>query len=229
MSYTYNSSAINSAANANTITLSPPSGSLIAVYSVTSAGGGTPTVTLSDNGSGSVWANASNNVVTGSDHCSVAYCLSAGTGITTLTATYNGGTPGTCDLIAVCYTGLTSPSFVAVATPNGQTNPGTGANAITANALNCGSTNALMIVFSKENANHSNMAAGTGFTLRLNTTVGASDGLAVEDPAAEVTGSQTGTFTDATNGAGAAYNTISVAFADNTGGAAQIIMGQACL
>lgn len=216
--YTYNSASLNTALGANTVSISPPTGSLVAIYSVTSGGGGTPTVVFSDDAL-SVWSNASNNVSVSGHHVSVGYTLASAVGMTTITATYNGGTPGTCDLLAVAYTGLVSPSFVAVSAPNVQASPGTGANAITANALNCGAINALMLVLSDELGNHSNMSAGTGYTLRFNSTVSAGDGMAVEDPGAEVTGSQTGTYTS-TNGSTDTFVTLSIAFADNVVGPA---------
>jgi hypothetical protein len=213
MSYTFNTSGAN-VSSGNTIALSPATGALIVVFSGTSSGGGTPTVTFSDNSS-STWANASNNVNVGGTHYSVGYCLSALAGVTTITATYNGGTPGTCNLVAVSYTGLTSPSFVAVTTPNSQVAPGTGTDAVVANALACGSTSALLVGASFNAGDHT-AVAGTGFTQRYGNDPNFLFML-VEDPAAEKTGSQTMTWTAASNGGGDTYGNIAIAFADNAG------------
>lgn len=223
MSYTYNTSAANSASG-NTVTISPTAGALLIVFSATSGGAGTPTVTFSDNSS-STWANASNNVVVNGLHYSVGYCLSANSGVTTITATYNGGTPGTCDIVAISYTGMTSPSFVGVTTPLETVSPGAGT--ISTNALACGSTNALFVGFVRDELNSPAYTAGAGFTMRYNNAPN-TFGLGVEDPAAEVTGSNTATWTVATHGTDT-FAAVAVAFADNGGGAAQIIMGQACL
>jgi hypothetical protein len=210
-------SAVGNVSSGNTITISPPTGALVVVYSVTSGGGGTPTVTFSDNSS-SAWANASNNVV-GSDglHYSVGYCLNAAAGVTTITATYNGGTPGTANLVAITYTGLSSPSFVAITAPNVQASPGAGTNAITTAALATGSTNALFIGFSIDSsAGNTGLVAGTGFTQRYSNNTGGL-GVFAEDPNAEVTGSQTATWTASTHSTDT-YGSLAVAFADNASG-----------
>ena len=212
--YVFNSAASN-ALNVGTITVSPPTGSLIIVSSATSAGGGTPTVTFSDN-STSTWVNASNNVVLSGIHYSVGYCLAALAGVTTITATYNGGLPGTVELAAIIYTGMTSPSFVAISAPNVQVSPGATANAVTAAALACGAVNALLLGISIDvTASNSGLSAGTGFTSRYNN--GNNLNTAFEDPNAEVTGSQTATWTATTHGTDT-YGSIAIAFADNTGG-----------
>lgn len=212
--YTFGSAASN-VTQGNTITISPATGALVIVFSITSGGGGTPTVVFSDNSS-STWANASNNVAVSGLHYSVGYCLSADAGVTTITATYNGGTPGSCDLVAITYTGMSSPSFVAITAPNNQVAPGTTANALTAGALACGAVNALMVGMSANFSAHGNIVAGTGFTARFSNNSGNQDFIVLEDPAIEVTGSNTATFTDATHGGTDTYASLAVAFADNS-------------
>lgn len=210
--FAFNASAANGAV-ANTVTISPTTGAMVVVFSETSGGGGTPTVTCSDN-SGSTWVNASNNVVVTGLHYSVCYTLSAAAGVTTITATYNGGTPGTTILAAFSYTGLTSPSFVAVSTPNTQASPGTGTNAVTTIALACGSTNALFIGYSGDSTgSNGGLTVGTGFTQRLNAASLGGQAFG-EDPNAEVTGSQTATWTAATHSTDT-YGSVGVCFADN--------------
>jgi hypothetical protein len=214
MAYTFGSAAAN-ASNAGTVTISPATGALVVIFSCTSGGGGTPTVTFSDNSS-STWANASNNVVDSNGlHYSCGYCLSALAGVTTITATYNGGAPGTCNLVAVTYTGLSSPSFVAINVPNVQASPGTGTNAVTTASLATGSISALLIGFSVDNNGNASLSPGTGFTQRYQNNPNIGQGLFIEDPGTEVTGSQVATWTAATHSTDT-YISLAVAFADNS-------------
>lgn len=208
--YAFNVAAGNTGPNGTTITLSPTAGSLIVVFS--QINGASNTLTLSDNGTGSTWVMASNNVLVGSLRYAVGYCLSAGTGITTITATYSAGTPSAANISAASYTGMTSPSFVAVSAPNVQVSPGTGTGILTAPALATGSTNALLVAGVVDTTATATITAGTGFTRRLNS--GSFNTQAIEDPNAEVTGSQTATFTLGTNGTHT-FATTSIAFADN--------------
>jgi hypothetical protein len=216
--YAFNTAAANPVSGVNTITISPPTGALVIVFSITSGGGGTPTVVFSDNSS-STWANASNNVNVGGNHFSVGYCLAAAAGVTTITATYNGGTPGACNLVAIAYTGMSSPTFVALTAPNAQTAPGTGANLVTTTALSCGSTNALFVGMHADTTNaNDGLTVGTGFTLRADLVSGANTTqIYLQDPNAEVTGSNTSTMTVASHGADT-YGSIGIAFADNASG-----------
>jgi hypothetical protein len=195
MSYTYNSS-VGNAASGNTLSLSPPTGALIVVFSETSSGGGTPTVTFSDN-------------------AGIGYCLSALAGVNTITATFNGGTPGTVNMVGAAYTGMTSPSFVATSnTANEQTNPGTGIGAIVTPSVACGSTPALLVGLTVETADHTNISAAGGATLRYLNDPNA-QGLCLIDATTEKTGSQTLAWTS-TNGAADSFQSWAAAFADNS-------------
>ena len=215
--YAFNSSGVNFTTQ-NVVPLTPPTGALMVAFSNTSGGGGTPTVGFSDNSS-SVWANASNNVVVGGIHYSVGYCLSALAGVTAITATYNGGTPGSTNLCAAAYTGLVLPVFVAVSAPNTQVAPGTGANLVTANALACGSIPTLFIGCSTDFSNaNDGLTVGTGFTLRADLIAFSNAGqMYIQDPNAEVTGSNTSTYTVASHGTDT-YASLSIAFSDNASG-----------
>jgi hypothetical protein len=212
-SYTYNTSGAN-ASSGNTVTMSPATGALVVVFSVTSGGGGTPTITCSDNSS-SAWANASNNVVVSGLHYSVCYTLSAAAGVTTITVTYNGGNPGSINIAAASYTGMGSPSFVAVAAPNVQVSPGTATNAIVSNSVACGSTNALFVGFSTDVSVDNTFSAGTGFTQRYSNDPNLL-GMLIEDPNTEVTGSQTATFSTAAHGTDT-FASLAIAFANHGG------------
>jgi hypothetical protein len=210
MSYTYRTSANNSA-NANTITISPTAGDVVVLISMTSSGGGTPTMTVADGQSG-VWTTTSiNGTANGAGYyASIAYCLNAPAGVTTLTATFNGGTPGNCDMAATSYGGLSSPSFVGI-NHNYQNSPGTGTNAIVSAALNVGAIPALFIGIVTDGTGNGGTTAGTGFTRRVNNVT--SLDITTEDPGAEVTGSQIATFTNTTHGTDM-FDTYAIAFVD---------------
>jgi hypothetical protein len=212
MSYTYHTSA-NNTANANTITISPTVGDVIVVISVTTSGGGTPTMTVADGHSG-VWTTTTvNGTLNGAGYyTSIAYCLSAPAGVTTLTVTFNGGTPGNCDMAATCYSGLNAPSFIGIVADNYQNAPGTGTNAIVSTSFNVGITPALFVGITTNGSGNGGATAGTGFTLRVNNAT--SLAISTEDVNAEVTGSQIATFTNTTHGGTDQFDTYAIAFAD---------------
>ncbi|MDR5730711.1 MAG: hypothetical protein RB191_25150 [Terriglobia bacterium] len=140
--------------------------------------------------------------------------------MTTITATYNGGTPGSIALTAVAYTGLTSPSFIGLTAPNLQASPGAGTDAVTTSALNCGSTSALLVGLSADaSGSNTGLVGGTGFTQRISTNNGGTWGIFIEDPAIEVTGSKTATWTASAHSTDT-YDSVAVCFADNAGGGA---------
>src|ERR1700729_2650200 len=107
MAYAFVGTAQNSA-NANTITYSPTAGNYLIVISATSQGGGTPTASIADNSSGSWTMQKATSQDGGgaNDFFTVFTQGSAAAGITTITITYVGGTPGTTDIAVIKYSGL---------------------------------------------------------------------------------------------------------------------------
>ena len=194
--YLFRTSAGNTP-QGDTVPLSPNAGDLLVLLSSTSSGGGNPTVTISDDGTGgSGWITPINNeILSGDSHRSVAYCLSAAAGITTITANYNGGTPGQCALAAAAYYGMTSPAFEGISTTNYQVAPGAGTDAITANPFTVVAHPAIVIGLMEDDTHqYSGVLAGTGFTAR-SVDPDSVTGLLIEDLEATSPGSVTATFT----------------------------------
>ena len=214
--------AANNVPNGNTVTISPSAGDLIVVYSTTSSGGGSPTVTFSDN-AGGTWVNTNiNNAITNSWCNAIGYCLNCPAGITTITCTYNGGTPGNCEIRAVAYSGISSATYIGVTAINTQATPGTGSNLIVSAALNVTSQPALFIGIDHNTNSNGGGSAGTGFTARgtqLN-------GTYIEDQEVTSTGNATATFTS-TRGALDTFATWAIAFYENT--SVTPLFGQICL
>jgi hypothetical protein len=211
MAYAYVKDGAN-ASNGNTITFSPTnSGDLLVVCISTSAGGGSPTVTFTDNLS-DTWSTAQATVNDGNGaYHSIFYLLNCPAGITTLTATFNGGTPGTCNMVVAEYSGLAS--YIGVATKNTQASPGTGTNAITSNNVNVSTQPALLLGYTYDINQNNVSAAGTSplaFTLRY----GASQntGQAFEDARVTATGNALANFT--TIHGTDTFTTFAVAFAE---------------
>ncbi len=115
---------------------------------------------------------------------------------TSITATYNGGTPGSVSLYCIEYSGiaLTSP-LIGVSAVNLQSSPGTGTNAVTSNALNVSTGVPALVLGLISDQSGLGMSAGTGYTLRFDNGGTGGDALLGEDLRATVTGNQTATGT----------------------------------
>ena len=218
MAYAFVGSATNSA-NGNTVTYSPTAGHLVVVMVGSSGGGGNPTVTVSDNKSSSYsTAKATAGIGATGYFQSAFYLANAPSGITTITCTFNGGTPGQTNILVAEYSGIatTTPLIVASAI-NAQASPGTGANAVISPTVNVTSQPAALLGFSYDvNQNHQ-ASAGTSpltFTARYGTA--SNDGLFLEDARVTATGN---TNTASTAGTGTdSFGTIAMAFSEAASG-----------
>jgi hypothetical protein len=213
MSYIFDVQASN-VSNANTITISPTAGDLI-VLTCASTGGVTPTITVADNIGSDAWIVPLNNATGTVYQVSIAYLINCPAGITTLTVTFSGGTPGIVFLSAVAYKNISSASFISVTALNSQTAPGTGTNAITSAALNVTSEPAILLGYMIDNTVSGTTSAGTGFTKRVSNP--SSSGTYVEDIEVLATGNAFATFTNATGTN--TYNTWALAFIESTAAA----------
>jgi hypothetical protein len=170
--YAFVSQAQN-ASNGNTVTVSPAAGHFLIVVSQTSAGGGTPTASISDN-LGDTWTvgkATSQDGTIANNFFSIFYLPVAPAGITTITLTYAGGTPGAANIAFVEYSGLSSTGFQGVSTFNQQQNPGTATNAITTNNINVATQPGALIGWFNDGAGSGGWTAGTSpltFTMRVN-------------------------------------------------------------
>jgi len=199
MSYAYVTTGANSA-NSNTISFTPTNANdLLVLVSSTSSGAGTPTITSVVDNNGVSWAVgvATFQGASSGSWYSVYYLLNNEAGITAVTVTYAGGTPGTCNISITEYSGVgTATSAFLGAAKAFQASPGTGTDALSSPTLNVGAVPALILGISID-YNEASIAAGTGFTSRFNSTVGGSV-VMVEDLLASVLGNQKATATAST-------------------------------
>lgn len=206
MAYAFVGSGVNSA-NGNTVTYSPTAGNALVILIGTSPGGGSPTVSVSDN-KGSSYQVAKAQTANPSFWSGVEYLLNCQSGITTITCTFNGGTPGQCNILVLEYSGLSS--FIGCTSANAQSAAGTGANAVVSSALNVTSQPAAFIGLCYDSNQNHPASAGTGFTARYGLATG--DGLFAEDERITSTGNQTATLT--LNTGTDATQTYAIAFAE---------------
>jgi len=171
MAYAYVSSGENSA-NSATITYSPTAGNLVIWLSKTSIGGGTPTVTgVVDNLGNPLAQGIATYNATSGPWLTAFYLSNCASGITSFTATFNGGTPSSTNIAVAEYSGIATSSPLVVAGHAEQTTPGTGTDAVTSGNFNVTSQPAL--VFGHQCLTNGNSTTtdtpGTGFTQRRNT------------------------------------------------------------
>jgi hypothetical protein len=207
MPYAFVGSGANSA-NGNTITYSPTAGNTIVVTVATSSGGGSPTFTVADNGSGSTWTVRKAAAQDGSGI--LFYGLATGvvgTGVTVITFTFNGGAPGTTQMNLVEYSGLSATGWQGISAFNKQTAPGTAANALTSNNFNVTTQPALLLGWVADEDADNGQTAGTSpivFTRRVNGVVSM-----IEDARVLATGNAAATATaGASNGSDNFYSYV---------------------
>ena len=213
MPYAYVGSAAN-ASNGNTVTYSPTAGNFLLIISSTSSGGGSPTFTVADNSGSTYTVDVAATADANNQWNGFAHCASVLSGVTTVTITYNGGTPGSAYIGVVEYSGIsTSSPYQGISAINHQASPGTGANAVTSNAFSNTSQPAAIIGISIDIfGNGPAWTAGTGYTLRAQL----NSAIAVEDLRATSNASQTATFTT-THGT-TTFDTYVLAFTEAASG-----------
>lgn len=216
-------------ANSNVITYSMASANDLAVFVVgTSSGGGNPflTAAVTNNGGQLVpifgsYNNTTNKVaVSANPFTFMSYWYyvpgTDASAPTSFTLTFNGGTPGNCDIGLIEYSGIsTSPLIATVGTINQQTNPGTGANLVVSNAQTVNTFPALILGISIDNSGPA-FSAGTGFTQRANASLGGGVGVSFEDQRATASGSYQPAWTS-THGAASTFASMVLAFAEPSG------------
>lgn len=214
-------------ANGNTITYTATPGNYLVVGVFTSAGGGSPTATIADNGSGSTWTTQLATTTFASSFFTF-FSGVAGTGVTTITLTFNGGTPGSVIAGVVEYSGLSATGWQAISAGNLQAVPGspagTGTNAVTSNALTVAAQPAALVGWVFELGGNGGGTAGTSpitFTRRLNF-----GGIMTEDARVVSTGSAVANATNS-NGSVDSLVTYAIAISESGGGGAAVLVGAA--
>lgn len=203
-------------ANSNVLSFNPTNNNdFLLLMSQTSAGGGTPTASVADNLTSSYQTAVASTSFSGTSFWWTFFYLPiSSTSITTITFTFNGGTPGTCIIAAFEYSGIatSSPFIAASSSISNVTGPGTGSNAIVGPATNVTAVPAMLFGVDYNNNNHTTQAAGTGFTRRDNGSVLLNANMLAEDSRITGVGNANPTWTDATNGGTDQYFAISMAF-----------------
>lgn len=198
------------AGTTNSVSFTPTNtGDLLLAFSATSAGAGSPTATASDNLS-DTWSSVQATVQSGAYYITEYVLPNNPSGITSVTFTYNGGTPGTTYLSVCEVSGAATSSPVSAHIAQGQANPG-----VTADAITSGATTASGYIFGMElpGAPHSTLVSGTGYTQEFQ---GGSIGSTAEDVTKGSSGSYAATFTDTTNGGSNDYSTFMTAISAGT-------------
>lgn len=212
-----------------TVTYSPTAGSLIVIYTVTSAGAGNPYITSVSDGHSGVWNgvlgainNAANIFHDGANAYYGAFfqqnCVA---GITTVTTAYNGGTPGTSSIYIIEYSGITNSGALIASVTSNQTNPGAGADLVTSGNINVLSQPGLLLSFFNNNNGSNSFTAGSAMTLRRkgNSPSGNSSYI-LQDKRVTATGNTTATATDS-QGAAIVDGGITIAFLEGIVGPVQ--------
>lgn len=207
---------VNNTANGATVTISPTAANLLIIAIKTSAGGGTPTASLTDNLS-DTYSTALATFSGSSWNITFFYLKNIPSGITTLTATFAGGTPGNTDISVVEYSGLdTSAPFIGITADNIQVAPGATTDVITSATISLTNVPAMLIGFSIDNPNNGTPTAGTGFT--GHGSGGTSAGAATwEDKRFTSNTTPAATFTSATHGTDT-FDTFALAFSEPSAG-----------
>jgi hypothetical protein len=212
-------------ANGNTITYTATAGNTLIVGAFTSAGGGSPTATIADNGTGSTWTTQLATTTFASQFVTF-FTGVAGTGVTTITVTFSGGTPGNVFLGVLEYSGLSPTGFLGISTGNLQAVPGsaagTGTNAVTSTNVNVTSQPAALIGWFWEFGGNGGGSAGTSpiaFTRRLNIA-----GIMTEDARVTATGNA---VANATNSNASVDTMLSFAIAISEGSSGAALAGAA--
>lgn len=204
--------AVKNSANSNVLSITPTAGNLLLLLSRTSSGGGTPTVTgMVTNNSTALSSRIATFENLVGRWCTIFELVNVPSGVTSVTVTYNGGTPGTTLLLGVEYSGLaTTTPFIAANSGNYQAAPGTTANAITSGAVNVTSQPALVLGAVMTWSGNSDATAGTGYTNRFS----ADNDFLIMDKRITATGNNTVTATAASHGGTDAYETFLLAYAE---------------
>lgn len=204
----------NNSSNSNVITVAPTAGNHLTLVSGTSSGAGTPTVTDAVTNGG---AHLSGIVSTFQNANGVWFTImelrDVPSGTTSITVSYNGGTPGTCGIIVIEESGLALTStLIANSAGNYQSAPGTAVDAITSGTATNISSQPAYLLGIISNSGDSDTTAGTGWTNRYGT--GTSNDWCIIDKRVTATGNQQVLATAPTHGGGDSYETFLIAYAE---------------
>lgn len=154
------------------------------------------TVSTVADSQGNSWQRAVQIAAGGGGTVDVWYAMDAAAGANTVTATYSASASYAALMIHEYSGAATSGALDVVASQN-QTNPGTGANAVSSSANTTTVDGALIFGCTGEGAGTGTLSAGTSFTLRVNVFTDSPSEDRIQTTAGSV--SATFTTTDATS------------------------------
>jgi len=190
------------------ISYSPTVGNMLIVFSATTAGGGSPLLSVTDN-IGSKWLPALPTTAADIWFAGAWYLPRCPAGITTITLSYNGGAPSTLRNCLVEYSGGPPPSIPLNTKPAAFTFS-TAVDGIVAPSIYVTPPPAMVVAFCGDISGTGTTAvAGTGYTSRFTTTQ-----TQVEDARFSSAGVRTPTFTDTTTGATDSFVVMTLAFSE---------------
>lgn len=205
-----------------TVTRAVTAGNCIVWISRTSAGGGDPQVLTCETNTSvplsSAVATYQNSI---NEWYTFRYLENVGSGVTSVTATYDGGNPGTLNTTLLEFSGLAAASAFITSIKATQATPGTSANAITSGATSITVGTAALVLGITFNQGGGDTVGGTGYTTELD-----NDDITVYHKRITSTGSHAATATAATRGGTDTYETVLLAFAEPSD---DVLMARICM
>jgi hypothetical protein len=217
--YTHVQTVAGSAQTAS-VTISITAGNLVIVTGMFTTGGGSSDFTPTTNTSAVFTSAVDTGASPNNYQVRSYYLLNAGSGITSVTATFDVGTPGEYGFVVSEYSGIATTSALVGSAAAVDEAPGTGTDAITSGNTGTLTSQPALIYEYAFNQNYSAITQGTGFASRLTSAFGGN--LQVADRRVTATTAVAGTFTS-TDGT-ANYNVFVLAFAEPGGAASGLLL-----
>lgn len=218
MAYGYVGATLGNATVTRTIT----AGNLAVWMSRTSSGGGDPQVLTCDTNTSVAFSGAiatyQNSI---GEWYTFKYLENVGSGVTSVTATYNGGNPGTLNTALVEFSGIAAASAFITSVKQTQATPGITADAISSGATSVTVATAALVMGVTFNQGGGDTVGGTGYTTELD-----NDDLTVYHKRITTTASHAATATAGIRGLLDSYETVMLAFNEPS---ADTLMAQICL
>lgn len=204
MAYGYVGATTGNATVTRTIT----AGNLAVWVSRTSSGGGDPQVLTCDTNTAVAFSSANatyqNSI---GEWYTFKYLENVGSGVTSVTATYNGGNPGTINTALVEFSSIAAASAFITSVKQTQATPGITTDAITSGATSVTVGSAALVLGITFNQGGGDTVGGTGYTTELD-----NDELTVYHKRITTTASHAATATAGIRGLLDSYETVMLAF-----------------
>jgi hypothetical protein len=205
-----------------TVTYTVTPGNLIVWMSRTSAGGGDPQVLTCETNTAVALSSAIATYVSSiNEWYTFRYLANVGSGVTSVTATYNGGNPGTLNTVLLEFSGIATASAFITSVKQTQATPGITTDAITSGTTSVTVSGGALVMGVTFNQGGGDTVGGTGYTTELD-----NDDLTVYHKRITTTASHAATATAGIRGLTDTYETVMLAFNEPGG---DTLMAQICL